>query len=151
MITVLNSSDLSTFSNRTIKFVQSGALLATSVFLFRSGMAASLSNLFAFQHTNAIAAIWGNLDTMVAFLLLPIAFAVLTSLRPATLAAIALLTLALSVYLAQMLLILVDKVSDQTYLLLNAYLKEVNPVLPLVISFSALMISIFRLKTYQIS
>ncbi len=149
MITVLNSSSLGTHYNRTIRFVQSGALLATSVFLFRSGMIASLSNLFAFRHPNAIAAIWANLDTMVAILLVPIAFAVLTSLRPATLTAIFLLTVAFSVYAAQMLLILVDKGSDQTYLLLNAYLKELNPILALITSFIALTISILRLKTYQ--
>jgi hypothetical protein len=113
-------------------------------------MAASLSNLFAF-HPNAIAAIWGNLATVVAFLLIPTAFAVFTSLRPATLAAIVLLTIALSIYLAQTLLVFVDKISDQTYLLLNLYLKEINPIFPLVVSLIALTISILRLKTYQIS
>jgi hypothetical protein len=113
-------------------------------------MVASLSNLFSF-HPNSIAAVWGNLDTIVALLPVPTSFAVLTSLRPATLTAIVLVTLAFSVYAAQTLLVLVDKISDQTFLLLNSYLKEVNPVLPLTISFVALTFSILRLKTYQIS
>jgi hypothetical protein len=113
-------------------------------------MVASLSNLFSF-HPNSIAAVWGNLDTIVAFLLVPTSFAVLTSLRPATLTAIVLVTLAFSVYAAQTLLVLVDRISDQTYLLLNPYLKDSNPIFPLVVSFIALTISILRLKTYQLS
>jgi hypothetical protein len=146
----VNSPSPSITSNRTFKYAQSAALLLTAGVLFRSGMVASLSNLFSF-HPNSIAAVWGNLDTIVALLPVPTSFAVLTSLRPATLTAIVLVTLAFSVYAAQTLLVLVDKISDQTFLLLNSYLKEVNPVLPLTISFVALTFSILRLKTYQIS
>jgi hypothetical protein len=113
-------------------------------------MVTSQSNLFSF-HPNSIAAVWGNLDTIVAFLLVPTSFAVLTSLRPATLTAIVLVTLAFSVYAARTLLVLVDRISDQTYLLLNPYLKDSNPIFPLVVSFIALTISILRLKTYQLS
>jgi hypothetical protein len=113
-------------------------------------MVASLSNFFSF-HPNPIAGVWGNLDTIIAFLLVATSFAVLTNLRPATLAAIVLATLAFSIYAAQALLILVDRISDQSYLLLNPYLKEVNPIFPLAVSFIALTISILRLKTYQIS
>ena len=150
MTSIADSSSPSTSSNRTIKYAQSAALLLTAGFLFRSGMVASLSNLFSF-HPNSSAAVWGNLDTIVALLLVPTSFAVLTSLRPATLTAIVLVTLAFSVYAAQTLLVLVDKISDQTYLLLNTYLKEINPIFPLVVSFVALTISILRLKTYQLS
>jgi hypothetical protein len=113
-------------------------------------MVASLSNLFSF-HPNSIATVWGNLDTIVALLLVPTSFAVLTSLRPATLAAIVLVTFAFSAYAAQVLLVIVDRISDQTFLLLNPYLKEASPVLPLTVSFVALTLSILRLKTYQLS
>jgi len=60
-------------------------------------------------------------------------------------------TLAFSIFAAQALLLLVDRFSDQTYILLNPYLKESNPIFPLVISFVAITISILRLKTYQLS
>jgi hypothetical protein len=113
-------------------------------------MVASLSNLLSF-HPNSIATIWGDLDTIIALMLVPTSVAVLTSLRSATLTAIVLVTLAFSVYATQSLLVLIDRISDQTYLLLNPYLKEVNPVFPLVISFIALTISIMRLRTYQLS
>jgi hypothetical protein len=137
-------------SNRTIKYAQSAVLLLTAGFLFRGGMVASLSNVFSF-HSNSIAEVWGSLDTVVAFLLVPTSLAVLISLRPATLTAIVLVTLAFSVYATQTLLVLVDRISDQTFLLLSPYLKEVNPVVPLIISFVALTLSILRLKTYQLS
>ena len=58
---------------RGIKFVQCAVLLTTSVFLFRSGMYASLSNLFKF-HPNAVATIWGNLEMIAALLLLSLSF-----------------------------------------------------------------------------
>jgi hypothetical protein len=150
VISIANSSIPSTGSSRTIKYVQSVALLLTAGFLFKSGMVASLSNLLSF-HPNSIATIWGDLDTIIALMLVPTSVAVLTSLRSATLTAIVLVTLAFSVYATQSLLVLIDRISDQTYLLLNPYLKEVNPVFPLVISFIALTISIMRLRTYQLS
>jgi hypothetical protein len=133
---------------RAAKFVQSATLLASAAFLFRSGMDASLSDLFSI-HPNSIATIWGDLATTVALLLIPTSFAVLSRLRLATLIAIALSTLAISIYAAQALLLLVDRVSDQTYLLLNPYLKSLNPILPLSVSLIAMVTNIFRLKTYQ--
>jgi hypothetical protein len=150
MTTTANSLSSSTSSNRAIKFIQCAALLTTSVVLFRSGMVASLSNLFS-SHPNSIAAVWGNLDIIVAFLLVPTSFAVLTRLWLASPAAIVVATLAFSVYAAQALLELVDRVSDQTYLLLNSYLKDSNPIFPLVISFIALTTSIWRMKAHQLS
>jgi hypothetical protein len=147
--TIANSLSSSTSSNRAIKFIQCAALLTTSVFLFRSGMAASLSNLFS-SDPNSIAAVWGTLDTIVAFLLLPTSFAVLTRLWLASPAAVVLATLAFSVYAAQALLVLVDRISDQTYLLLNQYLNGSNPIFPLVISFIALTTSIWRMKAHQL-
>jgi len=146
---IANGSSTGTSFNRTAKFVQCAALLSTAAFLFRSGMVASLSNLFSF-HPNSIATVWGNLDTVVALLLIPASAAVLTKLRLATLVAIVLAMLAFSIYAAQALLLVVDRVSDQTYLLLNPYLKSLNPIFPLFISLIALAISLTRLKTYQL-
>ena len=128
------------------KFIQCAALLLTAAFLFRSGMYASLSNLFLFHHPNSVATIWGNLDMTVALLLIPTAFASLKNWRTAAVVAITLATFAISIYLAQTLLIFVDRISDQTYLSLNPYLKT-NPILPFLISCIALVTSMFRLKT----
>jgi hypothetical protein len=150
VILMANGSSTSATSSRTIRYVHSLALLLTTGLLFRSGMVALSSNLFSF-HPNSVAAVWANLDIIAAFLFIPTSLAVLTSLRSATWAAIVLATLAFSAYSAQSLLIFFDRISDQTYLLLNPYLKDSNPVFPLVISFIALMISILRLKTYQAS
>jgi hypothetical protein len=100
---------------------------------------------------NPTATVWSYIGLIAGLFLMPIAFAVFTKLKAVTLMAIGLTTLAFSAFAAQALLLLVDRVSDQTYLLLNPYLKEVNPSFPLVLSFIALMISIMRLKTYQVS
>ena len=132
--------------NRILRWVHCAALLTTSIFLFRSGMSAALSNLFSFHHPNLIAAVWGDLDVIASLLLFPVSFAVLTKLRVAALLATILATLAFSVYAAQSLLIVVDHFSDQTYLLLNTYLRA-NPIIPLIVSFIALTISLLRIKT----
>ena len=132
--------------DRTSRWIHCAALLTTCIFLFRNGIVAALSNLFSFHHPNGIAAAWGNLDVIASLLLFPVSFAVLTNLRIVALSAIFLATLAFSVFSAQMLLVLVDHFSDQTYLLLNPYLKT-NPIIPLIISFIALTIGLLRIKT----
>ena len=112
-------------------------------------MDASLSNLFK-SRPNDTATLWGYLDTLVALMLIPSSIAILTRLRFANLTAICLATLACSIYAAQEALILTDKYSDQTYILLNSHLKDFNPILPLIVGIFALTISILRLKNYQI-
>jgi len=148
--TTVNSSSVSTNSSRTIKFVQSVTLLLTAGFLFERVVDASGSILFRFN-PNPTAALWVYLDIAAGLLLIPTAFAIFSSVRFATLASIGLATLAFSIFAAQGLLLLVDRHSDQTYLLLNQYLKDSNPIFPLVISIIAITISILRLKTYELS
>jgi hypothetical protein len=132
--------------NRILRWIHCAALLTTSIFLFRSGMFAALSNWFSFHHPNLIATVWGEVDVIASLLLFPVSFAVLTKLRVAALSATLLSTLAFSVYATQTLLIVVDHFSDQTYLLVNPYLRS-NPIIPLVVSFIALTISLLRIKT----
>ena len=150
MSAIVDSPSSSANVARMMKFAQCAALLTTSAFLFRSAAEASFSDFFNSQ-PNSLAAIWGNLETAAALLLVPTSFVVLTGLRFATLAAIGVTTLACSIYMAQEALVLVDRFSDQTYLLLNPYLKDANAILPLVISIFALTISISRLRRYQAS
>ncbi len=135
-------------STRTTKSVQCAALFFTAAVLIRSGMDASLSNLFT-SNPNPTATIWGNLESVLALLLVPTSFAILTRLRSATLVAIVLSKIAASVYGAQALLLVVNHFSDQVFILVNSYLKELNPLFPLAISLTALIASIFRLKTYE--
>jgi hypothetical protein len=149
MSTAIAGTNRKTGLDRILRWIHCAALLITSIYLFRNGMVAALSNLFSFHHPNEIAAAWGNLDVIVSLLLFPVSFAVLSSLRVAALSAIGLATFAFSVFSAQTLLVLVDHFSDQTYLLLNPYLKA-NPIIPLIVSFIALTISLLRIKTMVI-
>ena len=87
---------------------------------------------------------------IIGILLVPTSFAVLSRFRAATLASIALATTASSIFAAQALLVLVDRLSDQTYVLQNQFLTKANPILPLIVSLIALTATISRLKMYQI-
>jgi hypothetical protein len=109
-------------------------------------MLAALFNLFLFHRPNLIAGAWGDFDITASLLLFPVSFAVLTTLRIAALWATLLSMLAFSIYVAQTLLIVVDHFSDQTFLLVNPYLRT-NSIIPLTLSFIALIISLYRIKT----
>jgi hypothetical protein len=135
--------------NRLIKLIQVSALAFTAFFLLRLGLTA-LPFFERFSQSNTQAT-WSNVGLIAGALLVPTTFAVLSRFRVATIVAISLATIAFSMFAAQALLALVDRLSDQTYILQNQFLTQSNPILPLFVSLIALTASIARLKTYSIS
>jgi hypothetical protein len=146
--TIVSTSNSKAASNGTVKFAQSSLLLLIASFLFKRGVDAFRFDFIRWE-PNPVGELWICLSIGTGLLLIPTAIAVLTTKRAATIISVGLATLAFSIFTAQALLLLVDRLSDQTYVLLNPYLKDSNPIFPLVISFVATMISILQLKTYQ--
>jgi hypothetical protein len=128
----------------TVRVVRCALLLATSGFLLRSAFVTSFSTLFGSR--DSVVQMWDVVETWTGLLLLPVCGLAVSRLRVADWAAVFTSAIAVSIFAAQEALILVDRFSDQTYLLNNQYLLAYSPIPPLVVAVCAVIMSFVRLN-----
>jgi len=128
---------------RWLRFCLCALLVALAGYLGKSAWDASWANLQRVP-PNRTAELWSNVDSLGMLASLASAIIILIRRMASIYFAIVVSVVGCSIYASQLLLQIVNRASDQTYLLTNPYLAK--PVLvPLAVSLISLAVGLARL------